>query len=56
MYYVVNLCDYDIVAECLSIGEASIALENAVQESDGFYTEDDFAIMDEEELEHYLNY
>ena len=50
-YFVINLCECEIIAECLSVGEASIALENAVQESDGFYTEDDFAILDEEELD-----
>jgi len=56
MYFVVNICENEIVAECLSVDEASMALEDAVRESDGFYTEDDFAIMDEEEYEHYINY
>ncbi len=53
MYFVVDLCETIIIAECLSYNEASMALEDAVRESDGFYTEDDFAIMDEEELEDY---
>ena len=53
MYFVVNLCECEIVAECLTFDGACIALENAAQDSDGFYTEDDFAIMDEEEFEDY---
>jgi len=53
MYFVVNLCEAEVVAECLSYSEASMMLMNAVDESDGFYTIDDFAVMDEEELEDY---
>lgn len=53
MYFVVCLYETVVVAECLSYDEASMALEDAVRESDGFYTEDDFAIMTDEELEDY---
>lgn len=56
IYFVVNLSENKIIAECLSVNEASMALEDAVRESDGIYTEDDFSIMDEEEFEHYANY
>ena len=53
MYFVVNLCECEIVAECSTYAEASIILVNEVQDSGEFYTEDDFAIMDEEEFEDY---
>lgn len=53
MYYVINICEIEIVAECFTLGEAESALRNAVEESDGFYTEEDFGIADEEELDNY---
>lgn len=56
MYYVINLCTCEVVAEVYSPSEAWLSLEDAVQESDGFYTEDDFAIMNEEEYERYSSY
>ncbi len=53
MYFVVNLCLEEVVAECLTYAQASMALVDAIQDCGEFYTEDDFAIMDEEELEDY---
>ena len=53
MYFVVNLCLEEVVAECLTYAQASIALVDAIQDCGGFYTEDDFAIADEDELDNY---
>lgn len=55
-YYVVNLCECEIVGGgCPNYAAAFGLLVDAIDESGGFYTEDDFAIMDEEEYEQYIN-
>lgn len=53
MYFVVNLCLEEIVAECLTYNQASTALIDAILDCGEFYTENDFAIMTEGELEDY---
>lgn len=53
MYFVIYLCDDAIVGEAPDYNTASILLADFINESDGFYTEDDLTIMDEAELEDY---
>ena len=53
MYYLINLCENEIVGEYVSEDAACLALIEEVDKSDGVYTEDDFCIADEEDLEEY---
>jgi len=53
MYFVVNLCTQELIAQAEDYNTASLLLMFSVDSSDGFYTDDDFAIFDEEEFEDY---
>lgn len=49
MYHVVNLCECEIVSSWNDYNLAEQDLYFQVDKSDGFYTDMDFAIMDDEE-------
>lgn len=53
MYFVVCLSEYCIIGEAPDYNSASMILKDYVNESDGFYTENDLTILTEEELENY---
>lgn len=53
MYYVVNLCECEIVSSWDDYSLAEQDLYFQVDKSDGFYTDMDFAVMDDEEWARY---
>lgn len=53
MYYVVNLCECEIVSSWDDYNLAEQDLYFQVDKSDGFYTDMDFAVMDDEEWARY---
>lgn len=53
IYYLINTATDTIVGEYLSYNEAARNMMDEVHSRDGYYTVDDFTILDENELEDY---
>jgi len=54
LYYLVNIATDTIIGEFTSYEEAARCMMDEIHSRDGYYTLDDFSILDEDEAEDYF--